>query len=249
MADNILKDLLKEYELKRLHAEQLADEKKENLINTYPEYDKINSAIIKCGLDISREKLQSNDTNKIESLKAKLESLKNDKHNFLKSINMDESDLLPKYDCPICNDTGYVSSNGNLKSMCSCLKQKLINISYNKSNINKLDDENFKNFAIDELVKMNIITKDDVLDSCIARVKKAYPAYFDTYNEIDKVINYLNGYDNLFCIGRNGQHRYNNMDHSILTGFVAVDKIINNDKDKTSLWNINTEKEYHEAKQ
>ena len=111
------------------------------------------------------------------------------------------------------------------------------------------DDENFKNFAIDELVKMNIITKDDVLDSCIARVKKAYPAYFDTYNEIDKVINYLNGYDNLFCIGRNGQHRYNNMDHSILTGFVAVDKIINNDKDKTSLWNINTEKEYHEAKQ
>lgn len=148
MADNILKDLLKEYELKRLHAEQLADEKKENLINTYPEYDKINSAIIKCGLDISREKLQSNDTNKIESLKAKLESLKNDKHNFLKSINMDESDLLPKYDCPICNDTGYVSSNGNLKSMCSCLKQKLINISYNKSNINKLDDENFKNFDI-----------------------------------------------------------------------------------------------------
>lgn len=50
-------------------------------------------------------------------------------------------------------------------------------------------------------------------------------------------------------IGKNGQHRYNNMDHSILTGFVAADKIINNDKDKTSLWNINTEKEYHEAKQ
>ena len=63
-----------------------------------------------------------------------------------------------------------------------------------------------------------------------------------------KFIDYLNSYDNLFCIGRNGQHRYNNMDHSILTGFVAVDKILNKKIDKTDLWNVNTEKEYHESK-
>ena len=110
-------------------------------------------------------------------------------------------------------------------------------------------DEEFKRFAISELVKMNIINEDDVLDSCIARVKKAYPAYFDTYNELDKVIDYLNNYQNLFCIGRNGQHRYNNMDHSILTGFMAADMIKNGETDKTSLWNVNTEKEYHESKQ
>lgn len=109
-------------------------------------------------------------------------------------------------------------------------------------------EEEFKNFAINELISMNIIDKEDVIDSCMEKVKKAYPAYFDTYNEIDKLIDYLNSYDNLFCIGRNGQHRYNNMDHSILTGFVAVDKILNKKIDKTDLWNVNTEKEYHESK-
>lgn len=109
-------------------------------------------------------------------------------------------------------------------------------------------ENEFKEFAINELVSMNLISKEDVIDCCMAKVKKAYPAYFDTYDEIDKVIKYLNNYDNLFCIGRNGQHRYNNMDHSILTGFVAVDKIISGKMNKDDLWNVNAEKEYHESK-
>lgn len=109
-------------------------------------------------------------------------------------------------------------------------------------------EKEMKKFAIDELIRMNLITKEDVIDSCMEKVKKAYPAYFDTYHELDKVIKYLNKYENLYCIGRNGQHRYNNMDHSILTGFVAADKIIKNDPDKKDLWNVNAEKEYHEAK-
>ena len=75
------------------------------------------------------------------------ELLKEKKHNFLKSIKMSEDDLLPKYECSICNDTGYIAENNSF-TMCSCLKQKLINISYNKSNINKLDFENFSNFDI-----------------------------------------------------------------------------------------------------
>ena len=109
-------------------------------------------------------------------------------------------------------------------------------------------EDEFKEFAINELIKMNLIERENVVDCYMAKVKKAYPAYFDTYDEIDTVIKYLNNYSNLFCIGRNGQHRYNNMDHSILTGFVAVDKIINNDTDKDDLWKVNTEKEYHESK-
>ncbi len=84
---------------------------------------------------------------KIDVLKQELELLKEKKHNFLKSIKMSEDDLLPKYECSICNDTGYIAEN-NSYTMCSCLKQKLINISYNKSNINKLDFENFSNFDI-----------------------------------------------------------------------------------------------------
>ena len=112
-----------------------------------------------------------------------------------------------------------------------------------------MSDEECVKFAIDELVKMNVINSaDDVLDSHRERVKKAYPAYFDTYKDIDKVIDYVNTFDNLFCIGRNGQHRYNNMDHSMVTAFKAVDAIVSDNKDKTAIWNVNTDKEYHEEK-
>ena len=86
------------------------------------------------------------------------------------------------------------------------------------------------------------------MDSHRERVQKAYPAYFDTYNQIDCVIDYINDIDNLYCIGRNGQHRYNNMDHSMATAFEAADAIINNKHDKSAIWNVNTEKEYHEEK-
>ena len=95
---------------------------------------------------------------------------------------------------------------------------------------------------------MGIIESNAVCDSVVKRVKKAYPAYFDTYNEIDKVISYLNGFENLFCVGRNGQHRYNNMDHSMLTAIYTANAIKNSSSDKELIWNVNTEKEYHEQK-
>ena len=111
-----------------------------------------------------------------------------------------------------------------------------------------MPEKEFADFAINELVKMKIVNKEDVLDSHLERVKKAYPAYFDTYENMDELIKYLDGYDNLYCIGRNGQHRYNNMDHSMATSFEATNNIINNVKDKSNIWNVNTEGEYHESK-
>ena len=95
---------------------------------------------------------------------------------------------------------------------------------------------------------MDIIDKDDVIDYHREKVKKAYPAYFDTYKDMDKLVKYLNGYENLYCIGRNGQHRYNNMDHSMVTAFEAVKNIKTGKKTKENVWNVNTEKEYHEEK-
>ncbi len=80
------------------------------------------------------------------------------------------------------------------------------------------------------------------------RVKKAYPAYFDTYNRIDEVKEWLDGCHNLYCIGRNGQHRYNNMDHSMATAFEAVKNILKGATDKTNVWSVNTEQEYHEER-
>lgn len=111
-----------------------------------------------------------------------------------------------------------------------------------------MSDEEFIKFATEELEKMNIIKKEDILDSHREKVKKAYPAYFDTYSDIDELIKYINEFDNLYCIGRNGQHRYNNMDHSMVTAFEATKNIKNNINDKENIWNVNTEKEYHEEK-
>ncbi len=111
-----------------------------------------------------------------------------------------------------------------------------------------MDEKECIDFAKDELIKMGIIDDNVVIDAHREKVKKAYPAYFDTYFEIDKLIDYLNKFDNLYCIGRNGQHRYNNMDHSMVTAFETVNNILNNVKDKSNIWNVNTEKEYHEQK-
>ena len=112
-----------------------------------------------------------------------------------------------------------------------------------------MSDQEFSDFAVDEIIKMGMIdSKDDVLDTHSESVKKAYPAYFDTYEEIDTLIHWLNGIDNLYCVGRNGQHRYNNIDHSMCTSFEVVHNIVNCIRDRSNIWNVNTEKEYHEAK-
>ena len=111
-----------------------------------------------------------------------------------------------------------------------------------------MSDEAFIDFAIGELVKIDVIDRSDVIDSTRIRVKKAYPAYFDTYSEFDTVMDYLSGIENLWCLGRNGQHRYNNMDHSMLTAMEAVRAIAAGSTDKSAVWGVNTEKEYHETK-
>ena len=112
----------------------------------------------------------------------------------------------------------------------------------------EMTDDEFIKFAIDELASIDVIDKSDVLDATRIKVKKAYPAYFDTFAEFDTVKNYLSDIENLWCIGRNGQHRYNNMDHSMLTAIEAVKAIKRGNTDKTDVWNVNTEKEYHEEK-
>ena len=110
-----------------------------------------------------------------------------------------------------------------------------------------MEDEKFTEMAIDEMITTGAIeSRQDVLDSHVERVKKAYPAYFDTYSEIDRLRDYLNSFGNLYCIGRNGQHRYNNIDHSMCTAFETVDNIISGRSDKSNIWSVNTEQAYHE---
>lgn len=111
-----------------------------------------------------------------------------------------------------------------------------------------MEDERFIDMAVDELDRIGIISKDDVKDSVVVRVKKAYPAYFGTYDRFDEVRAYLDQIQNLYCIGRNGQHRYNNMDHSMLTAMEAVRCLENGYSEKDKVWEVNSEKEYHETK-
>ena len=112
-----------------------------------------------------------------------------------------------------------------------------------------MSSQEWRTLGIEELLKMGVISDAaDVLDTHLERVKKAYPAYFDTYKDIGKLVDYLDTFDNLYCVGRNGQHRYNNMDHSMATSFAAVRNILGEMSDKKAIWQINTEKSYHESK-
>ena len=113
-----------------------------------------------------------------------------------------------------------------------------------------MTDEAFAEMAKAEMVTMGLIgSVQEVIDSHVERVKKAYPAYFDTYEKMDDLREYLNTIDNLYCVGRNGQHRYNNIDHSMCTSFETVKNVLSGETCKDNIWNVNTEKEYHEQKQ
>lgn len=112
---------------------------------------------------------------------------------------------------------------------------------WNKNNNEMID------LGISELQKLGIINEKDVLYSNCIRVNKAYPAYFGAYKNFDVIKNYFNNFKNLYCIGRNGQHRYNNMDHSILSGIKVAETITNN-LNKNLLWQINASEDYLESK-
>jgi protoporphyrinogen oxidase len=112
-----------------------------------------------------------------------------------------------------------------------------------------MDDGALKEFAIDELVKLSMIAKEDVIDATVIRSPKAYPAYFGTYDRFDEITNYTNSIKNLYLIGRNGMHKYNNQDHSMLAAMTLVDNLLENSESKENIWQVNTEKEYHELKQ
>jgi protoporphyrinogen oxidase len=109
--------------------------------------------------------------------------------------------------------------------------------------------EEMAQFAAEELDRIGIIDKNDVLDSTVIKMPKTYPAYFGAYSRFDEVRNYIDRFDNLFLVGRNGMHRYNNQDHSMLTAMEAVNNIIAGRTDKSNIWEVNTEAEYHEEKQ
>jgi protoporphyrinogen oxidase len=109
------------------------------------------------------------------------------------------------------------------------------------------NDQALVKFAVNELVQIGIVEAEDVLDSVVIKMQKAYPAYCGTYQSFNEIKEFTDKINNLFLIGRNGMHKYNNQDHSMLTAMIAVDNIINGVKSKENIWSANTEDEYQEA--
>ncbi|RYY86760.1 MAG: NAD(P)/FAD-dependent oxidoreductase [Chitinophagaceae bacterium] len=107
-------------------------------------------------------------------------------------------------------------------------------------------DEAIQQQAIAEMARIGFIDPAHVEDATVIRVPKAYPSYYGSYDQFPLVQQWLDGFENLWFMGRNGMHRYNNTDHSMLTAMAVVDLIRGAGGDKKSLWEINTEMEYHE---
>jgi hypothetical protein len=112
-----------------------------------------------------------------------------------------------------------------------------------------LPDAEMAMLAIGEVMKIGLLKAEDVRDTHVVHVPKTYPAYFGTYARFEEIRTFLDGFENLFLVGRNGMHKYNNQDHSMLTAMTAVENILNEVKSKDNLWSINTETDYHEEKQ
>ena len=110
-------------------------------------------------------------------------------------------------------------------------------------------EEEIIKLATAEMIKLGFInSKEIVSDAKVIKVPKTYPAYFGSYSEFNEIQKFTDSIENLFLVGRNGMHKYNNQDHSMLTAIQAVQNIKNNTIDKSNIWSINTEEEYHEEK-
>ena len=145
MSNEILNSLLREYEQKKLNAELDLEKRKENLYKKFPKLqeieDELNSFAIKTSKNILLNKNGS-----LKDLDDKIKKLKSEKSSILQKANLSFDYLKPNYECSICNDTGYVFNDNYKSEMCSCLKQKLLDISFNKSNMANLNKENFDTF-------------------------------------------------------------------------------------------------------
>ena len=148
MNSSNLKTLLTEYEKKRMQAIYDAEERKNNLYQKEPKLQQIDDELSKTAIDISKKMLINKDTSLLEELNKKVSTLKQEKEKILTSLEKDETYLKPYYECNDCLDTGYIT-NLHESTMCHCLKQKLFNLEYNKSNLSNLEKENFEHFSFD----------------------------------------------------------------------------------------------------
>lgn len=150
MDNSLLKQVLKEYDEKRTRAVQAAEERKKDLMSVNPRLQEIEKELTLNSIQVSKAILVSDSKEKaslLASLKKKNNSLIKEKNDFIKNLSKENNYLNPHFECKLCKDTGYVQKDGKLV-MCSCLKQRIFDIAYNKSNMGNLERENFSSFNI-----------------------------------------------------------------------------------------------------
>lgn len=187
MSNEILNSLLREYEQKKLKAELDLEKRKEQLYKLVPRLEEIDKELNSSGINAAKQILfKSADSSIIDSLNNKIENLKKEKEKILIENNYSIDYLKPFYDCKICNDTGFILDDNYKTKMCNCLKQKLLNISFNKSNMYNLEKENFNNFN-------SLIFSDDV---DLAKYKFNISPRRNIDNIKNKCIQFVNNFDN-----------------------------------------------------
>lgn len=200
MSNEILNDLLREYSQKKLRAELNLEERKEQLYKLIPRLEEIDNDLNSSGINTAKYILNNSaDSSIIDSLNKKIEDLKKEKENILKDNNYSLNYLKPFYDCNVCNDTGFVLDNNYKTKMCNCLKQKLLNISFNKSNMYNLEKENFNTF--------NELLFSDEVD--LSKYKFNISPRKNINNIKNKCIEFINNFDdlnykNLLFVGSTG---------------------------------------------
>jgi protoporphyrinogen oxidase len=120
---------------------------------------------------------------------------------------------------------------------------------YDSDDLWKLSDQAMIELAKGELAQIGIIGAADVLDGTVLRMPKTYPAYFGSYDRFGEIRAFVDRFPNLYLLGRNGMHKYNNQDHSMLTAMTAVDNLVAGRADKANIWDVNTEQDYHETQE
>lgn len=200
MSNEILNSLLKEYEQKKLNAELDLDRRKQNLYKLIPRLEEIDKELNSFAINTAKSILNnSSNSSTVDNLKDKIASLKKEKELILLQNNYNSDYLKPFYECKICNDTGFILDNNYKTSMCNCLKQKLLDISFNKSNMYNLKKENFNNF--NELIfsdevdlskyNFNISPRKN-----ISNIKKRCIEFINNFDNTD--------YKNLLFVGSTG---------------------------------------------
>ena len=187
MANEVLNSLLKDYEKKKLQAEIDCEKRKEQLYKNVPKLGEIEDELNNFAINMTKNILKNGDSSlEKNELEKRITNLKMEKAKILSELHLPSDYLRPHYECKICNDTGYITDSNYKTTLCSCLKQKLFDYAFNKSNMSNLDKENFSTF------NANVFS--DEVD--VAKYKYNISPRRNILNIKDKCLEFVENFDN-----------------------------------------------------